>query len=681
MRNQARLRKTRNIGIAAHIDAGKTTLTERILYYSGRTYKMGEVHNGQAVMDWMAEEQERGITITSAATTCLWQGLTINLIDTPGHVDFTIEVERSLRVLDGAIAVFCAVGGVEPQSETVWHQSDKYKVPRLAFINKMDRVGADFEAVVRQIRSRLGANPLVMSLPVGVEDKFCGTVDVLTQELLTYDQDDLGLTVSRRPLPADLADEAAAAREELLEKLAEVDETVLEKYLEGEELSLGEIKAGLRRATIANLVVPVFCGSALRNKGVQPLLDAVADYLPSPLDLPPIQGRHPQSGEVLSRPNDDQAPLAGLAFKIQMDGGRKLTYVRLYSGRLRTGQSVYNPRLKAAEKIARVLRMHANKRERLEEALAGDIIGLLGLKQTSTGDTICAEDQPILLEPIDAYKPVISLAVEPKASADQDKVLEVLGRLGEEDPTFHVRLDEETGQILLSGMGELHLEVVVHRLLREYNLPVNVGRPQVVQRETITRPAEVEERFDRELAGVRQTAAVRLRLSPLPRGEGLRFEAGPEALEKLPPDMVDAVREAALEAMGSGAVLGYPVADVLVELLGGQFQEGLSSQVAFKVATGLAVRQGLEEAGPILLEPIMAVEVIVPEEFLGDVIGDLNARGGRVEEVAARGAVKTIQAVAPLSSMFGYATALRSASQGRGTFTMQFSHYDAVARS
>ncbi|MBW1711826.1 MAG: elongation factor G, partial [Deltaproteobacteria bacterium] len=608
MKARSRIEKTRNIGIAAHIDAGKTTLTERILFYTGRTHKLGEVHDGEAVMDWMAEEQERGITITSAVTTCHWQDTDINIIDTPGHVDFTIEVERCLRVLDGAIAVFCAVGGVEPQSETVWHQADKYKVPRLAFVNKMDRIGADFEAVIKQMTDRLGANPLVLTLPWGAESDFGGVVDLLSQELIVFDPASLGAEVERRPIPGDMAGQAAAALEQLVEGLAEADETILEAYLEGQTVTPDQLKAAIRRVTLANLAVPVFCGSALRNKGVQPLLEGVVDFLPAPTDLPPVQGQHPSTGEALSRPSDDRAPLAALVFKIQMDQGRKLSYLRLYSGLLKVGQSVYNPRLGGQEKIARVLKMHANKRERVEEARAGEIVAVLGLKSSSTGDTLCHQESPILLEPIDAYQPVISLAVEPKTSAEQDKVIAVLNRLTEEDPTFQVHTDEETGQIILSGMGELHLEVLIHRLKRENRLDVKAGRPQVVYRETITRQARSEEVFDREIAGSRQRAKVALRLTPLPRGSGVLFEVRPEAAQALEPEIVAAIREAALEALAAGAYLGYPTVDVKVELVSAQSADQSPSELAFKAAASLAVRRGLEEAGPALLEPVMALE-------------------------------------------------------------------------
>ena len=676
MKPSDRLKNTRNIGIAAHIDAGKTTLTERILFYTGRTHKIGEVHDGEAVMDWMEEEQERGITITSAVTTCQWAGQTINIIDTPGHVDFTIEVERSLRVLDGAVAVFCAVGGVEPQSETVWRQADKFKVPRLAFVNKMDRIGADFERVVKQIKTRLGGNPLVLTLPQGAEDTFGGVLDLLTRELVTFDADGLGAQVFREPLSGELLEEAEQAREELLERLAEADEEFLEIYLEGEEPTLAQIKAAVRRATLANHLIPVFCGSALRNKGVQPLLDGVLDYLPSPQDLPPIQGHSPKDGGVLERASDENAPLAALAFKIQMDQGRKLAYVRLYSGRFKVGQAVYNPRLGQPEKIARVLRMHANKRERIEEAQAGDIVAVMGLKQTSTGDTLCPQDQQILLEPIDSYTPVISIAVEPKTSADLEKVLQVLERLTEEDPTFKVRTDEETGQIILSGMGELHLEVLTHRLSREHKLDVNVGRPQVVYRETITAQAQVTESFDREIAGSRARAKLTLRLSPAQRSAGESFEVAPEAAEAVPPEMLKAIRESALESLGAGAFLGYPTVDVVVRLMEASSPDQTPSDLAFRAAAGIALRKALEAGSPALLEPVMAVEVIVPDEFMGEVIGDLNSRGGRVEEVQARGSARIIKVFLPLSKMFGYATDLRSASQGRGTFSMQFSHYD-----
>ena len=669
------LDKVRNIGIAAHIDAGKTTLTERILFYTGRSHKIGEVHDGQAIMDWMEEEQERGITITSAATTCQWHDREINIIDTPGHVDFTIEVERSLRVLDGVIVVFCGVGGVEPQSETVWLQADKYKVPRLAFINKLDRIGADFEAVVEQIKTRLGVTPLKLTIPDGLEDKFSGIVDLVTEELVTFEMEGLGAVVNREPIPEALAEAAAEARTEMLETLAETDEELLERYLEGEELSVKDIKAAIRKAALAYQLVPVLCGSALRNKGVQPVLDAVADYLPSPLDLPPVEGIDPKTEEKISRRPNPDGPLSGLAFKIVMEQGRKLTYVRLYSGRMKVGQAVYLPRVGRNEKVARVLRMHANKRERLEEAKAGDIVAVLGLKQATTGETICTQDSQIILEAIDSYKPVISLAVEPKSSADADKLEEVLARLQEEDPTFTVKVDEETGQMVLSGMGELHLEVMVHRLSREHNLEVNVGQPQVVYRETITQPARAEAEFDREISGARAYAKVALAASPAKRGEGNKFSLNNMVAMSLPPEILAAIEESAMESLGSGEVLGFPVLDVKLELLSAEMKDS-SSDIAFRAAASMAVRQCLEQGASTLLEPIMDVEVMVPDDFLGEAINDLNIRGGRVGELISRGGMRAIQAIAPLSKMFGYATALRSVSQGRGVFTMTFKHYD-----
>jgi elongation factor G len=677
MAGQPRLKNTRNIGIMAHIDAGKTTLTERILYYAGRIHKMGEVHNGEATMDWMPEEQERGITITSAATSCLWKNKTINLIDTPGHVDFTIEVQRSLRVLDGAIAVFCAVGGVEPQSETVWHQADGYRVPKMAFINKLDRIGADFDGCIEEMREKLGARPLIVASPWGVEDAHVGVIDLIRMVGLKWHTDDLGATFDETPIPDHLADETQRRRTELLETLADADDELAEKYLEEREITEADLKAAVRRATLKLSLVPVLCGSALKNKGVQPLLDAVVDYLPSPLDVPPVVGLDPATGDKVSRDPDDAAPLSALAFKVQMEAGRKLVYARLYSGRMKVGQTVYNPRREVNEKVARILRMHSNKRERIDEARAGEIVGLVGLKLASTGDTLCPEDHPILLESIHGYEPVISVAVEPKTVADADKVAQALQRLTEEDPTFHVREDPDTGQTIISGMGELHLDVLVTRLKREYHVPVNVGQPQVVYRETVTIEAEGTEVFDREAAGGRTLAGITLTVSPRDRGRGnvVRIMA-PE--EQVPPQFRDHISAALEDSLVSGPVLGYPVVDTRVVVIGGRFEPELSTELAFQVASAMALQAALRRGEPVLLEPVMAVEAVMPEEFMGEVIGDLNARGGRIEGVTPRGKVNLVEATVPLSKMFGYSTALRSATQGRGTFTMQFSHYDRI---
>ncbi|MEW5722591.1 MAG: elongation factor G [Thermodesulfobacteriota bacterium] len=674
-----RLKTTRNIGIIAHIDAGKTTLTERMLYYTGRTHKMGEVHDGEAVMDWMPEEQERGITITSAVTTCHWKDTTINIIDTPGHVDFTIEVERSLRVLDGAIGVFCAVGGVEPQSETVWHQADRYHVPKIAFINKMDRVGADFENVLRMMKERLGARPLVMQLPWGSEDQFRGVVDLLKRRCYVWDEESLGARLIENEVPEEMKAPVERAREALIEAVAETDDELMEAYLNEEEISLERLDQAIRRATVGLKLVPVFCGAALRNRGVQPLLDGIVHFLPSPLDVPPITGLKPGSDEKDSRPASEKAPLAGLVFKVMMEQGRKLIYVRLYSGRLTAGAEVLNVRTGQKEKVARILRMHSNKRERINEALAGDIVGVVGLKTASTGDTITVPNQPIVLESIEVYQPVINVAVEPRVSSDLEKVEASLAKLADEDPTFHYRVDEDTGQTIISGMGELHLDVLVHRLKREFAVELNVGKPQVVYRETITSAVEAAGIFDRELGGAPHFAEVRLRLRPLRRGSGFVFKNA-LAPGTLPENLANAVEAAVLEGSTSGVVLGYPVLDVEAALVGARLKEGVSTEPDFRVAVGLALRDGLQKAGPVLLEPMMSVELITPDEFTGEVIGDLHSRQGKIENITARKAVKIVDATVPLSHMFGYSTAIRSVTQGRGTFSMQFSHYDLVER-
>jgi len=667
--------RIRNIGIIAHIDAGKTTLTERILYYTGKTHKIGEVHDGQATMDWMPEEQERGITITSAVTTCFWKDYEIHIIDTPGHVDFTIEVARSLRVLDGAIGVFCAVGGVEPQSETVWHHADKYKVPKMAFINKMDRLGADFWGTIEQMKEKLGANPLILTLPYGSEDEFKGVFDVIKRVWIKWDEESQGRIFEELPIPDDHINEVEKARESLLESLSELDDEFMEKYLSDEEITDAEIHKVIRNACIGLKGVPVYCGSALKNKGVQPLLDGVVRYLPSPVDIPAVTGENPKTGEIEERPASDKAPLCALAFKIQMDQGRRLTYVRIYSGVLAAGAEVYNPGKNIKERIARLLQMHANKRERIQEAGAGNIVAVMGLKNTGTGDTLCDFEHPILLEPIETYKPVISVAVEPKTAGDQDKIDFALKKLAEEDPTFQVRMDEETGQTIISGMGELHLEVLVHRLKREFHAPVSVGKPQVVYRETILKEAEATAKFDREVAGSRQVATVTIKVAPKDKGSGNNVVCKvPEG--KLPEAMLPHILEVLKQSLESGVVGGYPMIDTEVVLLDAIYEEGLSSEIAFRAAASMAFRKACEQAEPVLMEPVMSLEVIVPENFLGDVIGDLNSRGGKVSQIEPRGPVQVIKAIVPLSKMFGYSTTLRSMTQGRGTFTMVFSHYE-----
>jgi len=672
-----KLAKTRNIGIIAHIDAGKTTITERILYYTGRVHKMGEVHDGEATMDWMLEEKERGITITSAVTSCIWQGHVINLIDTPGHVDFTIEVERSLRVLDGAIGIFCAVGGVEPQSETVWHQADRYKVPKIAFINKMDRVGADFFRAVAMIRDRLGATPLIVQLPWGSEETFLGVIDLLKMKGIIWQEESLGAEFQEVPIPPELSEEAAKYRDLLVETLADKDDAIMEKYLSEEAIDLPELKQAMRAATVNLQLVPVFCGAALRNKGIQPLLDAIVDCLPSPLDVPPVTGHEPSSGKEESRPAARKAPLSALAFKVQMDQGRKMTYLRVYSGEVKAGDAVYNPGKKVKEKLARLLKMHSNKRERIDEASAGDIVAAMGLKVTTTGDTLCSEEQPILLEPIQFNTPVISMAIEPKGVQDQDRLMDSLAKLSDEDPTFKFKIDEETGQTVISGMGELHLEILVGRLKREFLVDTNRGKPQVVYRETISKKVQHEELFQRDLAGQQHFAGVRIELSPLPRGSGSRFVdrcGNPDLTE----EFLTAVREGTEEAASSGVLMGYPVIDVETSLLDARIHAMYSNAMAFRVAASMAFRNASSLADPILLEPIMKTEILIPEEFMGEVIGDLNARQGKIEQITSKGPVQVLTASVPLSKMFGYSTALRSVSQGRGTFTMQFSHYDKV---
>ena len=677
------LEKTRNIGIMAHIDAGKTTTTERILYYTGRTHKMGEVHEGAAVMDWMEQEQERGITITSAATACEWRAHRINILDTPGHVDFTVEVERSLRVLDGAIALFDSVAGVEPQSETVWRQADKYMVPRIAFINKMDRVGADFDNAVQTMRDRLGAHPLKIQLPIGQEDSFVGVIDLIENRALVW-KDELGTEFEYTDIPEDLVDAAHTARTELIEACADYDDEVMEAYLNDEEIPHERIAKSLHRATLDLKVTPVLCGSAFKNKGVQSLLDAIVELLPSPIEVPPVHGIEPPAkgsdgeGTESERRADDSAPFAALAFKVMADPYvGKLTYFRVYSGKVTAGSRVLNASTGRTERIGRLLMMHANHREEIDEVYAGDICAGVGLKQTSTGDTLCAPDAPILLETIEFPEPVIAVAIEPKTKADQEKLSSSLARLAEEDPTFQVESEEETGQTLIHGMGELHLEVIVDRLLREFNVDANVGRPQVAYRETIRdRVEKVQGRFVRQTGGRGQYGHVVINLEPAPE-EGFDFVNKIRG-GSIPSEFIPAVEQGIEEALGSGVKAGYPMVDVRVELVDGSYHDVDSSEMAFKIAGSMAVQDAARRAKPVLLEPVMSVEVVTPEEFLGEVIGDLSRRRGRVQGQEPRGNAVAIHAFVPLGEMFGYATDLRSSTQGRATYTMQFERYEEV---
>ncbi|MFC1890265.1 elongation factor G [Thermodesulfobacteriota bacterium] len=678
MSQKTQIGRIRNIGIIAHIDAGKTTVTERILYYSGKSHKIGEVHDGQAVMDWMVQEQERGITITSAATTFPWEGYSIQLIDTPGHVDFTIEVERSLRVLDGSVVIFCAVGGVQPQSETVWHQADRYRVPRLAFINKMDRVGADFHGVIKDIRKKLGANPLPLQIPIGAEDQFIGLVDLITLKALVWNEEAYGIEYEEVEIPDDLAEEAEHLHNELVEAVVEHDDDVLEHFLQDGQVSPEDLRKCVRKAALSMSIVPVLCGSGLRNKGIQPLIDAVTHYLPSPLDMPPVRGENPQTEEQEERRPSVKEPMAALAFKIQMDEGRKLTYLRVYSGVLQTESITLNATFDRKERIARIFEMHAHQRKRIKKAPAGSIVGVVGLKEVRTGDTITDPDHPIILEPIDQYVPVMSIAIEPKSTSDQEKLLLSLEKLMSEDPTFRVREDEESGQTILSGMGELHLEVLVNRLLREFRVDANIGRPQVVCRETITKKAESEAHFDREIGGRTHFGHARLRLEPLKRGSGCSFE-NDLAPGEVPEEVVEAIGHGVKESAISGVIVGYQVVDVRTTLVGATLRDDDISEMAYKVAASMAFKQACQDAGPVILEPIMQVEVVVPEEYVSSTIGDINARQGKVLDVAPKRVVTHITTSIPLSKMFGYSTDLRSASKGRGTFTLQFSHFDPVA--
>jgi elongation factor G len=672
------LEKTRNIGIMAHIDAGKTTTTERILYYTGINYKLGEVHEGTATMDWMVQEQERGITITSAATTCVWRDHRVNIIDTPGHVDFTIEVERSLRVLDGAVAVFCSVGGVEPQTETVWRQADKYGVPRLAFVNKMDRLGADFFRVVKMIEERLGARPAVMQLPIGAEDRFVGIVDLVTMKAIVWEEDSLGAKFHEEPIPANMQTEAEEYREKLLEAASDCDEALMEKYLEGKDVSEAELRKALRSGTLALKIVPMLCGSAFRNKGVQPMLDAVVDYLPSPLDIPPVKGVVPGTEKIEERPARDEAPFAALAFKIMTDPFvGTLTFFRVYSGSISSGSGVFNSTKSKRERVGRLLKMHANKREEIKEVYAGDIAAAVGLKTATTGDTLCDDNRPIVLESIDFPDPVISIAIEPKSKADQEKLGISLQKLATEDPSFSVRTDEETGQTIISGMGELHLEIIVDRLLREFNVGANVGKPQVAYKETIRRAVEQHGRFVRQTGGRGQYGDVWIKLEPQPPGSGFEFVDAVKG-GAIPREYIPAVEKGIKEATENGPMAGYPVVDVKATLFDGSYHDVDSSEIAFKIAGSMAFKEASRKANPVLLEPIMAVEVVVPQEFMGDVIGDLSSRRGKVLGMDTRPAAQAIDARVPLAQMFGYATDLRSMTQGRATYTMQFSHYEPV---
>jgi elongation factor G len=665
----------------AHIDAGKTTTTERILYYTGISHKIGEVHDGAATMDWMAQEQERGITITSAATTCFWKDHRVNIIDTPGHVDFTIEVERSLKVLDGSVAVFCSVGGVEPQSETVWRQADKYGVPRIAFINKMDRIGADFNRGVQMMKDRLGANPVPIQLPIGKEENFKGVIDLVEMKAVVWDDESLGAKFEVTDIPADMVDAAQTAREAMIEEICSHDDTLMNKYLVGEELTTAEIKAGIRKATTDLHINPVLCGSAFKNKGVQHLLDAVVDYLPSPLDVPAIRGIVPGKEEELTRPADDSGPFAALAFKIMTDPFvGQLTFFRVYSGFAESGASVLNSTKDKKERFGRLLKMHANKREEIKQVYSGDIAAAVGLKYTTTGDTLCDDKKPCLLEAMDFPEPVIHIAVEPKTKSDQEKMGVALGKLLQEDPSLRVRTDEETGQTILSGMGELHLEIIIDRMMREFKVAANVGAPQVAYRESLTKKVEVQGKFVRQSGGRGQYGDCWLRIEPQEAGAGFEFV---DAIKGgvIPKEYIPAVGKGAEEASQTGILAGFPIVDVKVTCFDGSYHDVDSSEMAFKIAGSMGFKEGAAKAGPVLLEPMMAVEVVVPEEYMGDVIGDLNSRRGKIMGMESRGGAQVINSHVPLANMFGYATDVRSATQGRATYTMVFDHYEQVPKA
>jgi elongation factor G len=672
------LDRVRNIGIMAHVDAGKTTTTERILYYTGKTHRMGEVDDGAATMDWMEQEKERGITITSAATTCFWGKHQINIIDTPGHVDFTVEVERSLRVLDGAIAILCSVGGVEPQSETVWRQADRYHVPRIVLVNKMDRVGCDFENAVGTLRKRLGANAIPVQLPVFHEDKFSGIIDLITQQYRVYHQESLGATFQDLPIPPDSVDRAKKGREELLEALTFYDDRLLEKFLNDEPIPAEEIKEALRKATLDVKIFPVLCGSALRNQGVQKLLDAVVNFLPSPVDMPPVKGLNPDKNKEETRLPSDDEPFCALAFKVASDPYvGKLIYFRVYSGKLKVGSAVLNANTKVRERIGRILEMHANKRLDRQEVHTGDIVAAVGLRKTITGHTLCDQKRPILLEKMRFPEPVISVAIEPKTKADQDQLSGALAKLAEEDPTFSVMTNQETGQTIISGMGELHLEVLVERMTREFGVKANVGKPRVSYKETITAPTEVEGKFIRQTGGRGQYAWVKIRLEPLPKGAGFEFENATKG-GALPREFVRPVKEGIAESMQNGVLAGYPMVDIKAILLDGKYHEVDSTELAYRIAGSKAFQEAAAKANPALLEPVMSVEIIVSDDYLGDVINDLNSKRGNILGIHPKGDAKAIAVVVPLSEMFGYATRLRSLSQGRATFTMEFDHYGEV---
>ncbi len=680
MSRKFELDKVRNIGIMAHIDAGKTTTTERILFYTGKVHRIGEVHDGAATMDWMIQEQERGITITSAATTCEWRNHQINIIDTPGHVDFTVEVERSLRVLDGAVAVFCSVGGVEPQSETVWRQADKYGVPRIAFVNKMDRVGADFFRGMEMMRTRLGANPVAIQIPIGSEDKFSGIIDLATEKAFIY-TDDLGTRTEAKEIPADLVDLVAEYRGKMLEALADFDDELMVKYLEGETIPVVEIQAAIRKGTLSAKITPVLCGSSFKNKGVQLLLDAVVDYLPSPLDVPAVTGKIPGQDEEITRSTSDSEPFSALAFKIMADPYvGKLAFFRVYSGTLKSGSYILNSTKNKRERIGRILRMHANHREDIDEVSTGDIAAVVGLKDTTTGDTLCDEKNQIILESMEFPEPVIDIAIEPKTKADQDKLGLSLARLAEEDPTFRVHTDQETGQTIISGMGELHLEIIVDRLLREFKVEANVGKPQVAYRETIRQTVKSEGKFVRQSGGRGQYGHVWLELEPLAPGTGFQFE-NKIVGGVVPREYIAPVEAGVKDAMLSGVLAGYPMVDIKVTIFDGSYHEVDSSEMAFKIAGSMGFKEGAQKARPVILEPIMKVEITTPEEYMGDIMGDFNSRRGRIEGMENRLGAQIIRGHVPLSEMFGYATAIRSSSQGRAVYSMHFSHYDEVPKN
>jgi elongation factor G len=674
------LEKSRNIGIMAHIDAGKTTTTERILYYTGINYKIGEVHEGTATMDWMEQEQERGITITSAATTCTWKNHRINIIDTPGHVDFTAEVERSLRVLDGAVAVFCAVGGVEPQSETVWRQADKYAVPRIAFVNKMDRPGADFGRVLDMMRSRLHARPVAIQYPLGKEDTFRGVIDLIENKAVVFHDATMGSEFSVEEVPAEFKDVVREYREKLIEAASEVDEHLMEKYVSGEPISNEELMAAIRKATIAIKLTPVICGSAFKNKGVQQLLDSVVYYLPSPLDIPAIEGTNPGNSKVEVRKADDKEPFSGLVFKIMTDPFvGQLAFFRVYSGSLNSGAYVFNSTKQRRERIGRLLKMHANKREEIKDVMAGDIAAAVGLRDVTTGDTICDEQKQVLLESMDFPEPVISVAIEPKTKADQEKMGVALGKLAQEDPTFKIHTDTDTNQTIISGMGELHLEIVVDRMMREFNVGANVGKPQVAYKETIRKKADAEGKYIRQTGGRGQYGHVKITVEPSGVGVGFVFQNDIVG-GAIPREYIKPIEQGIREAMSNGVLAGYEVKDVKISLYDGSYHEVDSSEIAFKIAGSMAFKEGCKKASPALLEPVMKVEVVLPEEYMGDVIGDLNSRRGRIEGMEARPGTQIIKSFVPLAMMFGYATDLRSRTQGRATYTMHFSHYEEVPK-